>query len=545
MMYVMNSFLRKAFLTLICISANAAWISSVCAETVFQKHFQAAEKLYKQGEFLKALKECNLAIAEEPNNWEGYYKRAKCYSETDSPADGMADFKKALSLNPKAPEIWISRALAFKRLKEYKNSQQDLAKAIQLDPTNSKGVHKMLLLCELMNDNKRGIVYATGALRHKVDVLDNTLRRGYFYAGIGDRKNMQADFESAISIVEKQSKPEKTAQVLNEQGKAFIKLGDADSALKSFESALKLDPGQTTYMCNIGGALLKKNENQKALEILTEGCKKRTDSASMHNNRGIALERLGKHAEAKNEYTLAIKHDERSNYFSNHARASLKLGETAEAMDDLVAIKTRSVKGPEAVDVRSSALQQFDSMIKLNPSDPTNYYNRGVINLCERKHKEACADFTKFLNMQNGQGESAVYGSILLYITLKNLHQARQADSILEGANSLTGSPWTKQLLSLFTEKSSLEDFMDSHQSRQRELAVHCFLGLKYLAEGKNALVTQRLKWVREHGNSNQDEYMLALSGLGKIAGNTSSSAVPIKAKDTLIVAQEPEISFK
>ncbi len=303
---------------------------------------------------------------------------------------------------------------------------------------------------------------------------------------------------------------------------AFLALKDYDDAAKDFERGSELVPQTGRYKCNLGGVMLLKHEDKRALEILTEACQLSSDSASAHSNRGIALERLGNHTEAKKEFELAVKHDPiKRKYFENHARVSLTLGKTDEAIDDYVGIT--SVSNTKASSAPSKdvnrILEQFDKLIKLNPKDATNFYNRGVVNFSQGRYKDAKEDFSNFLTLQNDFGESPIYGAILLSITLQNLHKTEEATEILTHAKSLTGSSWTKQLLGLFTEEQSLADFMDSHQSGQRELAANCFLGLRYLAEGKKVQALQKLKWVRQHGNPTQDEYLLAVSGLNRLSG--------------------------
>jgi tetratricopeptide (TPR) repeat protein len=543
----------------------ASFNTTAFAGPIFDEHFQTAVKLYKKHEFRKAIKELNIAIEAEPNNFEGYWKRGKCYSETDSPEEGMPDFAKALKLNPKLADIWVSRGLAHVRLKENRMAKEDYKVAITLDPKNGHAIRLLLVLCLRESDIKTGIKYASLAINNKVNTSENLQRRGMFYALTGDRKNMQADFNVAIELAQAAlatAKNEKTtdasdsiadrkkdlADVYSERGKAFVALKDYEPAVKDFEQGVGLVPDTGKYKCNLGGAMLLMHDDKRALDILTEACKQDSDSASAHSNRGVALERMGKHAEAKKEFELAVQHDPiKSKYLASHARVALTLGNTDEAADDYVGISSlssaRSSKTPDTE--VNSVLEQFDNLIKLNPKDAANFYNRGVINFSQGRYGDAKKDFANFLTLQNDFGESPIYGAILLSITYKNLHKMREAEAVIAHAKTVTGSAWTKQLLGLFTEEISFADFMDSHQSGQRELAANCFLGLKYLAEGNKVLAQQKLKWVREHGNPTQDEYLLAVSGLNRLSGVKASTLKQVSSKSATQSMREPEISFK
>ncbi len=550
-------------------SATLLMIASVnmtaLAGSVFDEHFKTAEKLYKKHEFRKAIKELNIAIEAEPNNFEGYWKRGKCYSETESPEEGMPDFAKALKLNPKHADIWVSRGLAHVRLKENRLAKDDYKVAIKLDPKNAHALRLLLVLCLRENDVKNGIKYAGLAITNQVRTSENLQRRGTFYALAGDRKNMQADFAAAIELAQSEltaAENEKTsdssdtiikrkkslADVYSERGKAFLSLKDYGNATKDFEKGVALVPQAGKYKCNLGGAMLLVHDDNRALDILTEACNLDPGSASSHSNRGIALERLGKHSEAKKEFELAVQHDPvKSKYLANHARVALTMGNTEEATDDYVGISSlssaRSSKTPDTEVNR--ILEQFDNLIKLNPKDAANFYNRGVINFSQGRYADAKEDFANFLTLQNDFGESPIYGAILLSITYQNLHKMREAEAAIAHAKTVTGSAWTKQLLGLFTEEISFADFMDSHQSGQRELAANCFLGLKDLADGNKVQAQQRLKWVREHGNPTQDEYLLAVSGLNRLSGVKASTQKQATSKSKNQSIREPEISFK
>lgn len=531
---------------------------------VFDEHFNASAELYKKREFRRAIKELNIAIEAEPNNFQGYYKRAKCFSETDSPQESMRDFAIALRLNPGFADIWVSRALAYQRLNDSDRAIEDLKRAIAIDSKHSKALYKLLLLCFRQNDFRTGIKYSTRAIDQNFERSEMLMRRGAFYARAGERKKMLADF--ALAISEEQEKlsilegakikspkeiekaKKNLARVYNERGKVFADLRDFDSALKDFQEALRIVPNDTTYMCNIGGALLHKKENEKALEILTEACKLRTDSASLHNNLGIALDKTGRRIEAKQEFEKALNIDSsKTHYFANHARMALTLGDAEEAMGDFVGISSMNEKGA----VRSPehaypVLRQIDELIKLNPTDPANYYNRGIINFAQKNFIDAERDFKRFLTLQNGFGESPTYGSIFLSLSLENLGRHRQALEILSAARIEANTAWTKRLLTLYVGEKKLEDFLESEHSLRRELAASCFVGLKKLVEGDNVSAEERLKWVRDHAQTTQDEYLLAISGLNCIEGkNKTDMANGQKKRKIREAVSEEMVSFK
>ena len=559
--------------------------TAVSAGTVFKEHKKIADDLYDQKEFRKAIKELNIAIADEPDNFEGYYKRGKCYSETESPQEAMPDLNKALSMNPKFADIWVSRGLAYRRLNDDVKALQDFKHAVALNPHLAKAYWKVFDVCTKEHDYKTAVKYATHAISNKVEVIKNYQRRGMFYALSGDRSQMESDFSTAVNLgkvelaeaekkysvdekelrdkgiaeteidkIKKKSEEnignerKKFANIYNERGKAYASVKDFNSAMNDFETALKIVPNDSTYLCNVGAVLLLTNQNQRALDVLNEACRLRDDSASIHNNHGIALERLGKHAEAKLAFEQALKYDKKVNYYSNHARVAQAVGDSAEVVSDYIGISSLGKSKKSTISEKSlhTVIDQFTALIKLNPNDPANYYNRGVVFLSQSKFAEAKNDFTTFLKLQNGVGESPTYGSILLSIALQNMHQKKDAAEVIFRAQSAADTNWTKQLLSLYSGESSLADFMDAHECRQKVLAANCLIGLKELAEGKKNSAVEKLYWVKGHGIPAQDEYLLAVSGLNKINGvKPGPSKKKASGKALQNMPTLPEVSFK
>ena len=71
-------------------------------------------------------------IAQDPNNPELYNSRAVFKKDKDA----IADYDKAIELNPKYTEAYLSRGETKERLKDYDGATSDYKKVIELDPKN-------------------------------------------------------------------------------------------------------------------------------------------------------------------------------------------------------------------------------------------------------------------------------------------------------------------------------------------------------------------------------------------------------------------------
>ena len=67
----------------------------------------------------------NRAIALDPLNYRGYFRRGKAYSDQDRTAEAIADFTKAIDLNEGYALAYFSRACKRRKLGEYEAAISD------------------------------------------------------------------------------------------------------------------------------------------------------------------------------------------------------------------------------------------------------------------------------------------------------------------------------------------------------------------------------------------------------------------------------------
>lgn len=101
-----------------------------------------AEKWYNEGvkydsyrEYGKALEFLNKAIILKPDFAIAYTLRGHVYYELVRYEEAIADYTKAISLNPNSPDVYYSRAyILYYELKDYESAILDLTESIKLAP---------------------------------------------------------------------------------------------------------------------------------------------------------------------------------------------------------------------------------------------------------------------------------------------------------------------------------------------------------------------------------------------------------------------------
>jgi tetratricopeptide (TPR) repeat protein len=89
----------------------------------------------EQGQYELAIAEFTKAIELDPNYAPSYASRGSAYGYLGEYQKAIDDYTKAIELDPTYPRAYINRGLAYSRLGESYKANQDKAKACELDPS--------------------------------------------------------------------------------------------------------------------------------------------------------------------------------------------------------------------------------------------------------------------------------------------------------------------------------------------------------------------------------------------------------------------------
>jgi tetratricopeptide (TPR) repeat protein len=259
-------------------------------------------------DYKKALESTTKAINLEPKNGAFYNNRANIREELKDYPGAIADFSKAIELNPGlwkdgTGTSWANRGLVYRLTNQHKKAVSDFTQALKLMPKKAYlYIYRSLSYCQLGQYNK-AIADANKALEIAPNNLDAFQARYQAESKSGDLEQALADFNT-IQQLSKSNK--KTPEIQQDIGSKKWQ----DIAI-SYSKIIKMKPQAAdsyynrglTYLC-AGQWQLASHDFQKYLS-LSDWNDSSTTSAILLNY--IAYCKSGSRQEAENLLRSSIK----------------------------------------------------------------------------------------------------------------------------------------------------------------------------------------------------------------------------------------------
>ncbi len=513
----------------------------------FMEHYNRANEYFSNNEFAKSVAECDQAIKADPSRYEAYLRKARALNEVGRAREALIEFNKCLKLKVLG-EIYQSRGLSYRILENYPAALADWWHCIELDPDYEKAYWRIADLHLRRHEYKECLKVYARAIANKSTAARGYRKRGQLYALMNQYSKAVADHDASLKL-----KPD-NATTFYSRSKVHAQFKHYDLAVKDMTRAVELEPKDASFYTVLGAFLVQTGKLKDAEVVLNRALAIRPDSAAAHNNRGILYEKLGQLEQAKAEFDKAVESDpSRAIYYANHARVAVTTGDTDDAVDDFVNLsKASEPSSSAAADVNFKiVIAQFDKVIKLNPSDAANYYNRGVAYYCLGDFKNAHRDFASFIRISQWHGDAPVYAAILDSTALRRLHKVAEADQVLAEAKSKRSGAWSELLIQGVSGDIGADQLLQASRLHNKEAVARCFLGLNALALGNKAVARENLSWVKESADQAVDEYSLATSQLARIeptnktaktAGHPGTSGVAGKTGTAAIAGASSDL---
>ncbi len=259
-----------------------------------------------------------------------YMNRGLAYEKDGKIRLALADYSKALEINPEYAKAYNNRGVAYAGMHRYQEAMDDYNRSIELDPDYAQVYNNRCVLYGRLGEFERTIEDCTRAIEINPNLHDSYYNRGKAYFKLKRYESAIRDYSMAVRLYPKHMK------AYNNRANAHSKLHQYEAAVKDYTKAIKISPQRGEYYFNRGNAYMKLEDYPSAIRDFTSAISINPDMSSVYNSRANSFSRLGKFDLALSDYKRAIDMDVTyAEAYFNRAMLYIKYGENENAYNDL------------------------------------------------------------------------------------------------------------------------------------------------------------------------------------------------------------------
>ncbi len=193
----------------------------------------------QQKRYDDSIRECTREINGEirmQNTAISYFNRGLAYQSKEQYDQAIADYTKAIELDPKYARPYNNRGLAYKNKGQYDQAIADFTKAIELDPKYTYAYYNRGNAYQSKGQYDQAIADFTKAIELDPKFTNAYYNRGFAYKNKGQYDQAIADYSKAIEL------DPKFTNAYYFRGSAYQNKGQYDQAIADFTKSIELDP---------------------------------------------------------------------------------------------------------------------------------------------------------------------------------------------------------------------------------------------------------------------------------------------------------------
>jgi tetratricopeptide (TPR) repeat protein len=465
------------------------WVcAAVLGVSVAAVHATPFEDCFSQDDLDRKVKGCTQVIKQKSTSPEdralAYVNRGGIYGRRGKCALAIADYNKAIDLDPKLASAYNNRGYCYLEADKPDLALADYTKAIELEPGDG-----------FTYWNRAGIY--VDSERYDLAIADYT-------------KAIDLDFKVADSYVGR--------------AQAYDKKGDAKLALADYTKAIELDPDNAKNYSDRAALFANQNDQDAAIADYTKAIAMRSDedNGADYWLRGQSYTDIG-------EYDLAI---------ADYTKSLDLITEDVADFAPLVLWNRAVAKGLKGD--QDGEIADWTSLLEDDPDTSSAYYARGAAHYFKGDLSSAEKDVLRSLEVK-----PSAYAAAILFLvqTAKGGHAKSELQA---NAQKLDDKEWPFPVTEYFLEKRSEADLLTAATVPWQTCEANVFIGLLKRVKGDRNGASGILQ--KTVGSCPKGDQALgwAKVELRRTGNSTASEATETtdKTPKTSGISREMELSF-
>jgi tetratricopeptide (TPR) repeat protein len=319
-----------------------------------------------KNDYDRAIADYDKAIGIDPAYAKAFDSRGFAYYGRRDYDRAIADFDQAIKFDPNTAIPFRDRGLAYRAKRDYDHALVDFTEALRIDPNYRDAINERGLTYENKGDFDRAIADFSEAIRIDPKFAPAIFSRGVMYGAKGDLDRMKADYDAAIAL-----KPDQ-ASYYNARVYMWIKKGDFEHAMADVEQGLRIAPN-TGYLINTRGEVWRaKGDLDRAIADYTEALARTPGLALAYLNRGAVYRIKGDVDRAMIDFNEVIRrYPTFGAAYAERGLAFQAKGVSERARSDFEQATTLPANNDTARRALTTAREQLAILTQLSPAATT------------------------------------------------------------------------------------------------------------------------------------------------------------------------------
>ncbi len=257
-----------------------------------QQIFAQAKSYHNRGDYDRAIADYNRAIELDPQNALYWDSRSTSYHLKGDFDPAIADTSRAIELDPQNAKYWDSRSTSYHQKRDYDRAIADTSRAIELDPQNAAYWYSRGLSCHEKRDYDRAIADKSRAIELGPQNALYWQQRGVSYHAKRDYDRAIADKNRAIEL------DPQNAGYWYSRGVSYHEKRDYDRAIADKNRAIELDPQNAAYWDSRSTSYHLKGDYDPAIADTSRAIELDPQNAKYYHSRSLSYRARGDNTRA-------------------------------------------------------------------------------------------------------------------------------------------------------------------------------------------------------------------------------------------------------
>lgn len=231
---------------------------------IFQAMLADCYRIQNNTAGAKKTAEKAINLLRTPKTAMEYFARALANFAVDKTDETMADYGKAIALNPRFVRAYAKRGLIYFNKKQHDPAIADLSRAIEINPRYAAPFFYRGNVYLDQQKHELAIADFTKAVETDPTYADAWFNRAVTYKKQGKYDNALADYSKSIEI------NPKDYDAYNNRGHVYFIQEKYDQALTEYNKAIELNPGAPLSYVFRGNTYARKEETNAAIKDHTK-----------------------------------------------------------------------------------------------------------------------------------------------------------------------------------------------------------------------------------------------------------------------------------